>query len=141
MPLWQNLKKKYLSKMARKKIETIVSEKIRPYSLNEKGQADIAKLAKQYPYELLKECIDIGVASYFRYDEDGELTQDSVNNFLSKLGGIAFNKSKSPIDQEISHLVSIGMRKFNYWDKNRASQILHDYVKELSVCWNEERRR
>lgn len=123
--------------MARKRIETIISERIHPYSLNEKGQADVAKLVKQYPYELLKECIDIGVASYFRYDKDGELTQDSVNDFLNKLGGIAFNKSRSPIDQEISHLVSIGRLKFNYWDKNRAAQILHNYVKELRVYWDE----
>lgn len=124
--------------MARKKIETIISEKIGPYSLNEKGQADVAKLTKQYPYELLIECIDIGVASYFRYDKDGELTQDSVNDFLNKLGGIAFNKSRSPIDQEISHLVNIGRMKFNYWDKNIAAQILHNYVKELRVYWDEE---
>ena len=123
--------------MARKRIETIVNERIRPYTLNEKGQADIAKLVKQYPYELLRECIDIGVASYFRYDKNGELTQDSVNDFLNKLGGIAFNKSKSPIDQEISHLVSIGRMRFNYWDKNRATQILHNYVKELGAYWDE----
>lgn len=123
--------------MARKRIETIISERISPYSLNEKGQADIARLVKQYPYELLKECIDIGVASYFRYDENGELTQLSVNDFLNKLGGIAFNKSRSPIDQEISHLVSIGKMKFSYWNKNRASQLLHNYVKELRSYWSE----
>lgn len=123
--------------MARKRIETIISERISPYSLNEKGQADIARLVKQYPYELLKECIDIGVASYFRYDENGELTQLSVNDFLNNLGGIAFNKSRSPIDQEISHLVSIGKMKFSYWNKNRASQLLHNYVKELRSYWSE----
>lgn len=123
--------------MARKRIETIISERISPYSLNEKGQADIARLVKQYPYELLKECIDIGVASYFRYDENGELTQLSVNDFLNKLGGIAFNKSRSPIDQEISHLVSIGKMKFSYWNKNKASQLLHNYVKELRSYWSE----
>ncbi len=123
--------------MARKRIETIINERISPYSLNEKGQADIARLVKQYPYELLKECIDIGVASYFRYDENGELTQLSVNDFLNKLGGIAFNKSRSPIDQEISHLVSIGTMKFSYWNKNRASQLLHNYVKELRSYWSE----
>lgn len=123
--------------MARKRIETIISEKIHPYSLNEKGQAGIARLVKQYPYELLIECIDIGVSSYFKYDENGELTNDSVNDFLDKLGGIAFNKSRSPIDQEISHLVNIGKMKFGYWNKNRASQLLHNYVKELSSYWSE----
>lgn len=124
--------------MARKRIETIISEKIHPYSLNEKGQAGIARLVKQYPYELLIECIDIGVSSYFKYDENGELTNDSVNDFLDKLGGIAFNKSRSPIDQEISHLVNIGKMKFDYWNKNRASQILLNYVKELRPYWKEE---
>lgn len=28
--------------MAKKKIETIISERIRPFSLNEKGRADVA---------------------------------------------------------------------------------------------------
>ena len=37
--------------MARKRIETIISERIRPHTLNEKGLAGIAKLVKQYQYE------------------------------------------------------------------------------------------
>lgn len=124
--------------MARKKIETIIEEKIQPYTLNEVGRAGIANLTNNYPYKLLIECIDIGVASYFKYDKKGELTRASVNDFLSKLGGIAFNKSQSPIDQEISHLVNSGRMKFNYWDKNRATQILHNYVKELKEYWDDE---
>jgi hypothetical protein len=59
--------------MAHKKIETIVKEKISPYTLNERGIADLAQLVRQYPYELLLECIDIGVASYFQYDKEGNL--------------------------------------------------------------------
>ena len=90
--------------MARKKIETIINEKIHPFSLNEKGRADIARLVTQYKYDTLKECVDIGVANYFRYDDNGQLTQESVNNFLNKLGGIAHNKSLPPIEQEILHL-------------------------------------
>lgn len=59
--------------MARKKIETIILDKIHPYALNERGMADVSRLVREYPYELLLECIDIGVSSYFRYDEDGKL--------------------------------------------------------------------
>ena len=124
--------------MARKKIETIINEKIHPFSLNEKGRAGVARLVGQYPYELLVECINIGVASYFRYDDDGLLTQDSVNNFLDKLGGIVFNKSKSPIDQEISHIVNVGKSIFTYWNKDKAAQILRDYVSELRQHWNDD---
>lgn len=123
--------------MARKKIETIINEKIHPFSLNEKGRAGVARLVGQYPYELLVECINIGVASYFRYD-DGLLTQDSANEFLDKLGGIVFNKSMCPIDQEISHIVNVGKSIFPYWNKDKAKQILHDYVYELRQHWNDD---
>ena len=124
--------------MARKKIETIISEKIRPFSLNEKGRADIARLVTQYQYNILKECIDIGVAKYFRYDDNGQLVQESVNNFLNKLGGIAHNKSLPAIEQEITHLKNKGKYTFRYWRDDLANQILHDYVKVLRVHWTEQ---
>ena len=124
--------------MARKKIETIIQEKISPYILNERGKADISQLARQYPYELLLECIDIGVSSYFRYDKEGQLTRESAKTFLSKLGGIAYNKSRSPIDQEIYHLKNKGKRQFTYWNSSRADDLLHEYVDALRrYGWNE----
>lgn len=124
--------------MARKKIETIVAEKIKPYILNEKGKADLAQLIRTYSYELLIECVDIGVATYFRYDENNQLTGDSVENFLSKLGGIAYNKSRSPIDKEIYHLKNKGKVLFSYWNSQRADELLNEYVKELVLFgWSE----
>lgn len=124
--------------MARKKIETIIKEKIAPYELTDKGTADISQLARQYPYELLIECIDIGVSTYFRYDENGELTRDSVNKFLNKLGGIAFNKSRSPVEQEIYHLKNKGNCQFTYWNSQRANDLLYEYVQALySYGWSE----
>lgn len=124
--------------MARKKIETIILEKIHPFTLNERGMADLSQLARQYPYELLIECIDIGVSTYFRYDQDGNLTRESVANFLEKLGGIAYNKSRSPIDQEIYHLNNKGKRQFSYWNPTKADELLHEYIKELRLFgWSE----
>ena len=124
--------------MARKKIETIVKEKISPYTLNERGIADLAQLVRQYPYELLLECIDIGVASYFQYDKEGNLTRESVQTFLNKLGGIAYNKSRSPVDQEIYHLKNKGKCKFTYWDPQRADDLLHEYEQALHLYgWSE----
>lgn len=119
--------------MARKKIETIILEKIHPFTLNERGMADLSQLARQYSYDLLIECIDIGVSTYFRYDQDGSLTRESVANFLDKLGGIAYNKSRSPIDQEIYHLKNKGKRQFAYWNPSKADDLLHEYIKELRL--------
>lgn len=125
--------------MARKKIETIIKEKIAPYALNEKGKADIAQIIRKYPYELLVECIDIGVATYFRYDESGKATMESIGEFLNKLGGIAYNKSQSPIDQEINHLKRKGKSSFAYWSTERSDSLLHEYISELaSFGWTEE---
>lgn len=120
------------------KIITIINERIAPYSLNKKGEADIACLTTQYSYELLVECINIGVSRYFQYDENGELTDESVTEFLKKLGGIAFNKSKSPIDKEILHLINCGNAKFHYWDKHRATEIITRYVEALRKHLNED---
>ena len=124
--------------MARKKIETIIKEKIDPYELTDKGMADVSQLVRQYPYELLIECIDIGVSTYFRYDENGKLTQDSASKFLNKLGGIAFNKSRPPVEQEIYHLKNKGKRQFAYWNSQRADDLLHEYVQALYLYgWSE----
>lgn len=124
--------------MGRKKIETIVLEKIHPFTLNERGIADLSQLTRQYSYELLLECIDIGVSSYFRYDHDGNLTRESVGVFLNKLGGIAFNKSKSPIEQEIDHLKNKGKYQFTYWAPQKADALFHTYVDELMrYGWSE----
>ena len=124
--------------MARKKIETIIKEKIYPYTLTDKGMADISQLVRQYSYDLLLECIDIGVSTYFCYDENGNLTKDSAGNFLNKLGGIAFNKSRSPVDQEIYHLKNKGNRQFAHWNSQRADDLLHEYVQALYLYgWSE----
>ena len=124
--------------MARKKIEAIIIEKIHPFSLNEKGRADIARLIAQYKYNTLKESIDIGVARYFKYDTNGNLIQESVDNFLNKIGGIAHNKSLPPIEQEMLHLKNKGKYTFRYWRDDIADQILHDYVKALRAHYTEQ---
>lgn len=125
--------------MGRKKIETIINEKIFPYSLNEKGKSDLSQIVNKYPYELLKECIDIGVATYFRYNEDGNVTQESVNTFLNKFGGIAYNKSRPPLEQAVYHIKNKCKRNYSYWNDARADDILIKYISALeSAGWTEE---
>ena len=117
--------------MSRKKIETIVNEKISPHFLNEKGKAEISQLTRKYDYNLLLECIDIGIATYFRYGENGQVTKESVENFINKLGGIAYNKSRSPIDQEVYHLKNKCKKLYAYWNSDKADEILYIYIEAL----------
>lgn len=125
--------------MGKRKIETIINEKISPFRLNEKGKSTISQLVNNYPYDLLVECIDIGASQYFRYDDEGYLTQESVANFIDKLGGIAYNKSLNPIEQEIKKINNKGKASFNYWNYQSANSILNNYIRALkSSKWTDE---
>lgn len=112
-----------------------------PYTLLENGRSQIAVLWKNYPVEVLLECVEIGIAQYFKYDEDGNLTNDSVEEFLEKLGGIAYNKTRNPIDSEIYHIKNICKSSFTYWKEPVADDLLYRYVyalkKELHISDNE----
>lgn len=115
-----------------------IEERTYPYTFRMNGRARLSELFRKYPEELLLECIDIGIKNYFRYDDDGNLTQDSVGEFLDKLGGIAFNRSRSPVDQEINRLKNKGNAQFAYWNTQRADDLLREYVQALySYGWSE----
>lgn len=124
--------------MTRDEFISYIEERTYPYSFKMKARALLSELFRKYSEELLLECIDIGIQNYFRYDDDGNLTQDSVGEFLNKLGGIAFNKSRSPIDQEINRLKNKGKSRFAYWNTQRADDLLREYVQALySYGWSE----
>lgn len=92
-----------------------------------------------YSEELLIECVDIGISQYFRYDSNGDLLQDSVQQFLDKLGGIAYNKSRNPIDQEVYHQKNKCKKFYAYWNDSKAEEIFNDYIRALrNAGWSDE---
>ncbi|MBO1679391.1 DUF4145 domain-containing protein [Bittarella massiliensis (ex Durand et al. 2017)] len=116
-----------------------IEEKIYPYTLHENGRANISSLFRKYSEDLLIECVDIGVSQYFQYDSNGNLTQDSAQQFLNKLGGIAYNKSRDPIDQEIHHQKNKCKKSYAYWNDGKAEEIFNDYIRALrNAGWSDE---
>lgn len=124
--------------MAHVDITSFIADKIAPFSLTEKGRAKIKLLEERFSNYTLIESVQIGIAQYFEYDSNQNLTSESVETFLDKLGGIAYNKSLSPIEKEIVHLKNIGKKNFNYWDSKRADRLLRDYVYALSHHYNKD---
>lgn len=117
-----------------------IEERTTPYTFRETGRASLSELFRKYPEELLLECIDIGIKQYFHYDNQGVLTRESVETFLSKLGGIAYNKSRSPIDQELNHIKHYCQKSYPYWSDTKGDDILYRYIQALRLAgWNEKR--
>ena len=109
-----------------------IEQKVKPYSFRENGKAGLLNLFRKYPEDLLMNCVDIGISRYFEYDSEGQLTRDSVEVFMNKLGGIAFNKSRGPIEQEINHQKNKCKKKFSYWNNDKANEIFHNYISALN---------
>jgi len=114
-----------------REIEKIINEKISPYSLNEEGISIVSKLVNNFSFELLKECIDTGVNAYFRFDKEGNLTEESVDTFMKKLGGIAYNRLKTPLDKQIFSIKNRCWHKFPDWNTDKANDILIRYISAL----------
>jgi hypothetical protein len=113
------------------KLITFIEQKIKPFTLNEIGRAKIASLLQKHTYDLLIECVDIGYYQYIKLDESGQPTKESIEVFMDKIGGIAHNKTLSPVDKEIRHVLNAGKKAFNYWNENNAKNTLKDYVYQL----------
>lgn len=115
-----------------------IEERTYPFTFLENGRAQLSELFRIYSEPLLLECIDIGIKQYFRYD-DGKLTQESVSQFLSKLGGIAYNKSRSPVDQELYHIKNLCKKSYSYWNDAQGDDILARYVHALKKAhWSDK---
>lgn len=117
-----------------------IRRKLHPRQLSDGAYSLINELLQQFPYELLIECIDISATQYLKRDDKGTPTRESAIDFLDKIGGIAHNKSASPIDQAISHLMNTAKKNFAYFNDRTARIIFQDYVKALRASgWDDMR--
>lgn len=120
-----NMKDKY------EEILNFVEGKISPYTFNEKGKSTLHKLINDYDYDLILECIEISFSHYIRFDENNNIIQASIENFLSKIGGIAYNKNLSPLQAKVRHILNIVKSEFSYFNQNSAQALLNRYIKAL----------
>lgn len=109
----------------------IVEKRLMPFKLSEKQKSVLRVLARKYDGIIMLDCIDIGITKYIEYDSDNVPTNESVENFIDKLGGIAFNKTRSPIDNEVVHIMNICKNQFDYWNPVRGKEILYTLIVAL----------
>ena len=117
----------------------LVDSRIAPYSVSANGRNNLAKIYDKFPSDILRESVDIGAAQYFKYNKEGVLTKKSVEMFLDKLGGIAYNKTLTPIEQRIGYIKRRGAEVYNTWDPDEVEDVLQAYVNTLRRDeWSEE---
>ena len=117
-------------------INFIESKVTFPFSLSLKARKQFGFYYYKYSMDFIKECIDAGVKKYFRYDANGLPTQESVNEFLHKIGGILHNRTTSPVHQSINYIQAIGQKKHMGWNKETAKEMLDDYIEALTLHHN-----
>lgn len=122
-----------------KKLTKTIEHKIFPHDLNEIGKSNLKKLLREFDLDLLLECVDISFTKYIKIDDEGNITKESANIFINKIGGIAHNKSLSPIEAKIKHILNKGKSQYYYWDYEKAIIIIKDYIRALrDYGWNDK---
>lgn len=116
-----------------------IEEKIIPYTLSDFGKTDVSLWINKFGLEKVIEAVDISYNNYITIGSDGKPTSQSVDNFLGKIGGIAHNNSLAPIEQKLMHIKNICKSKFSYWNNDKATVILNNYIKALRKNkWTDE---
>lgn len=113
------------------RLVSYIEEKIPGYSINASGLNKLKTLFNKYDFDLLLECVDISCEQYLEYDEEDKPTKDSVGHFFDKIGGIAYNKSLSPIQKKVGYIVNYGDKVAYGWRKQDVKALLERYVVTL----------
>lgn len=108
-----------------------IEDKISPYTLKKHYIEKIIKLFSKHQDEEVLDAINIAANNYLKYSPNDELERDSVEEFLNKVGGVLINKSLPPIKQKLAYIKGICRNRFNYWDSQKGSIILNNYVQAL----------
>jgi len=115
-----------------------IEQRIHPYKLSKNQSGKVRQLIGRFSPVELMDSIDIGAKSYLKFDHDGDLRESSVSLFLKKIGGIAYIRAKSPIQQKIAQIKAVGRKRFSYWNNWTGNQILEGYASKLSKTgWTE----
>jgi len=135
---WKNSLKEFESEKI-KMVSDYWASMMQPYSLNENGLKSLEKLMKKFSVEEVLEGIEIATEKYIKFDEEGNITKESVEDAFNKVGGICTLKNMPETNQKMAYVKGIGRNRFSYWDNKKGSIILQNYVQALrDYGWTEQ---
>jgi hypothetical protein len=113
------------------KLSEFWSEQVPGFGLNETGLKKLRKLKKSFSIEEIMEAIRISTEQYLRYDEDGDVTKESVENAWKKVGGICRNKKEEqekPHMKRLYYIRGILRNRLSYLNEPLALQLMEEAI-------------
>lgn len=120
---------------SKKRVIELINESIYPYTISKSYENTVSEWSKKYDLSLIKEAIEIGKNKYLMYNGN-EVTDESSDKYLNKLGGIIHNLSKNPIEQKINYILNTLPYAFKDYDKYTSKETLMKFVNELQNVYN-----
>lgn len=120
---------------SKKRVIELINESIYPYTISKSYENTVSEWSKKYDLSLIKEAIEIGKNKYLIYNGN-EVTDESSDKYLNKLGGIIHNLSKDPIEQKINYILNTLPYAFEDYDKRISKETLINFVNELHDVYN-----
>jgi hypothetical protein len=129
------------------KWDTLMNKELEgnPHHLTDSGKQKIRKAFDDFDYVLVVQAIDIAAKTYFKYDESGAPTNDSISKALEKLGGICYNKNNEkqessesdPNIREIYRIKNIAKKKCRFHFREGEAQTLLHEAHKLGISFFE----
>jgi len=113
------------------KLIEYIESKINNFCLTEPEKRKIEKLITNYELQKIINAINISASKYLKFDKENNLIENSIEDFINKIGGILFNQNNPSVDQTLKYIKAICQKKFDTWDDTRDSTYLDLYVNAL----------
>lgn len=94
------------------------------HRLTKNGRMEFEKHIEDYSLEEVLEAAKISARTYLKYDDNGDLIKDSVNNFLNRIKGICRNRQEGDTLKEVFYIRAILRNRLSYYDENRVTHAL-----------------
>ena len=101
-----------------------VIENYTNHRLTKNGRLEFEKHIADYSLEEVLEAVKISARTYLKYDDNGELIKDSVDNFLYRIKGICRNRQEGDTLKEVFYIRGILRNRLSYYDENRVTHAL-----------------
>lgn len=105
-------------------LQAAVVAKIPGFSVNESGRKTLRDLMRRFGIEKVLAAVDISAERYLVRGTDGNLNTETVQQFFTKIGGVAWLNSRPQQEQELRYVLGILRRRFSYMNERTAMQLL-----------------